>query len=148
MRLLLICLVSLLIQGCADKTQKKRLFDMDYMVHDWIDVDPENINKKISLAKGANASWLQHPALYVENIFDIIETQNVFYKYQANSIEDAQSVTITLVRDGFLDDSIKGDVHILRMIKKPNNIWEAVNIKKAVSCWRSESHAFQSKPCP
>lgn len=111
-------------------------------------VEPNTLNKKIQQAYKAKLEWASKPELYVFNIFDISDLKKMSYEYDADNIENPKNITITVVRDGFLDDSVRGDIQYLKLHKDNKGIWEILTIKKAISCWRSESTIYSSEVCP
>lgn len=45
------------------------------------------------------------------------------------------------------DDSVRGDIHKMNLIKDKNEKWKVSSIKKTTSCWRSEELTYSSKAC-
>lgn len=56
-------------------------------------------------------------------------------------------VVVSITEDGFLDDSIRGAMVILRM-EENNGFWSITSAKKVWRCWENRGHtAYNSDPC-
>lgn len=56
-------------------------------------------------------------------------------------------VLVSITEDGFLDDSLRGSMVILRM-EQVNGFWKITSAKKVWRCWENRGHtAFNSEPC-
>ena len=104
--------------------------------------------KKIQQAYKENLTWVSNPELYVFNLIDLTNLRKIVYEYSADNIESPQKINISIMRDGFLDDSVRGDIQKIKLSKNSNGKWEVITIKKAISCWRTEKLIYSSKPCP
>lgn len=55
--------------------------------------------------------------------------------YQSfSTMESRNSVTVTVVRDGYLDDSIRGEWNEFEMTKNADQTWKIISAKQAGSC--------------
>lgn len=56
-------------------------------------------------------------------------------------------VLVSITEDGYLDDSLRGSMVILRM-EQVNGFWEIKSAKKVWRCWENRGHtAYNSEPC-
>jgi len=117
-------------------------------VTSWQEVEAEPFNDKILKSYNAGLAWARKPELYVFNLFDITNLKHMSYEYSADNIEEPKNIKITIIRDGFLDDSVRGDIQRMNLAKNTNGIWEIKIIKKAVSCWRTNKVTYSAKACP
>ncbi len=117
-------------------------------VTSWEVIEPKALNKKIRQAYKAKLDWASKPELYVFNIFDISDLKKMSYEYSVDNIENPKNIDITVARDGFLDDSVRGDIQHLKLFKNSEGIWKILTIKKAISCWRNEKTTYSSEECP
>jgi hypothetical protein len=63
--------------------------------------------------------------------------------------ESPSTVVITVVQDGFLDDSVRGQWHRLTLKKNKKERWMLLEARSANLCQRgSNTQAFQKEPCP
>ena len=120
----------------------------DFDAKSWGDADVSKYNKIIKEAGDANKAWVKKPEYYAHHLIGMREVKDVLYSQQANSMESPTEYTVKLKRQGLLDDSVSGDIHILVLKKTGNNYWKVISAKRASSCWQDKSKEFQSKPCP
>lgn len=139
------CYLILLVVSTACSVNSK---NMSANVISWEAVEPRLLNQKIQLAYKSNLEWAAKPEHYAFNLFEMSDLKKITYEYNADNIESPKNVKITLVRDGFLDDSVRGDIQQLHLVKDNNGIWKILTMKKAISCWRRERLVFSSEACP
>jgi hypothetical protein len=76
------------------------------------------------------------------------ETPKVAIEMTSDPKQDFQSARVTILRDGFLDDSVRGDWHRFAFARTADG---ALNIQRASvawRCWRGATDAYQSNLCP
>lgn len=112
----------------------------------WEQIPTNKFSNLISAAYRDKKSWAETPSLFANYLLDFTELKSYKIEYIADSIEDNTGVTITIIRDGFLDDSVRGDIHVFRVEKKTSK-WSIVNVKKSTRCWRGDG-SYSNKPCP
>ncbi len=146
MKITLCCFMLLLfLTACVLNTST-----MPVNVESWKVVKPSEQNRIIQRAYEAKSEWVFKPELYVFNLFDLSGVKRVSCEYGADNTENPESVELTIVRDGFLDDSIRGDIHYLKLKKSSEGIWKVVLMKKAISCWRDRQNkepVYSLGPC-
>lgn len=138
--------ISLLSVGCASDAQRKAVRS-DVAVTSWLDVDCSALNAKIRKAHAANEAWTSVPQLYAFNLFDFAETKEVDYHFNADRVEGATAVEVTIRRDGFVDDAVRGDVHAMKLRRGKGGRWEIVSLKRAMRCWRPEATEYSAAAC-
>lgn len=62
--------------------------------------------------------------------------------------EEPSLVIITVVQDGFLDDSVRGEWNQLILKKDHKERWMLQSARKAFLCHRGSTQAFQKELCP
>lgn len=62
--------------------------------------------------------------------------------------EDPSLVIITVVQDGFLDDSVRGEWNQLFLKKDHKQRWMLQSARKAFLCYRGSTQVFQKGLCP
>ena len=117
-------------------------------VSSWETLETKAFNNKIHLAYKTDLNWADKPELYVFNLFEMSDLKRIFYEYNSDRIENPERITLTITRDGFLDDSVRGDIHQLVLVRDDKGVWEILTIKKAISCWRRDVPKFSSEACP
>lgn len=68
---------------------------------------------------------------------------------QVNDRGDSPSVTrVTVMRDGLLDDSVRGDRWEITLERTSSGIWRIREVKRAWRCWRGEARErLAIEPC-
>jgi hypothetical protein len=112
-------------------------------------IEVTELNKIIVKAIDSGENWPYSPALIAFNVLGgDKETRTLNFSQEANRLENPDIVISELIRDGFPDDSVRGDWHRLKFSKEPDNTWRIIYIQKASRCWRRDSIVYQSGPCP
>lgn len=119
----------------------------DPIITSWAGIETAPLNAKIRRARAANESWTAAPHLYVFNLFETTGLKNMAYQVSADRLEQPRRLDIRLVRDGFADDSVRGDVLEITLKSSSSDAWEIVSAKQAWRCWRSGAKTYSSKPC-
>jgi hypothetical protein len=115
------------------------------MVASYISMDTNALNEEI--AKRADISDI--PLKIIIDLLKINSEQKELTIYQLfPSMEEGGSVIVSVIRDGYLDDSVRGEWNEFEMMRNSGQVWEIINAKKAFLCWRLESDQYQNKPCP
>lgn len=117
-------------------------------IESWEFVNHDHLNKIIQKAYKENLTWVKKPELYIFNLVDFSDLKNISYEFSADNIESPQNINISITRDGFLDDSVRGDIQKIKLSKSKNKKWKVMSLKKSTRCWRSENQVYSSKPCP
>jgi len=117
-------------------------------IKSWENLDTSILDETIQRAHKKGMKWSVKPELYIFHLFELSELKTISYKYSADTIEAPKNIDINLVRDGFLDDSVRGDIHHLKLKKNKNGTWKVISIKKATSCWRKKELIYSSEACP
>ena len=66
-----------------------------------------------------------------------------------NRVEGADSATVVMIRDGFQDDSVRGDWHEVVFERQPDGTWRIAEARVAYRCRRGENiSVYQGDPCP
>lgn len=79
------------------------------------------------------------------------EIMELYYPYKVAANEGNEKISIqeealkngnllvTLIHDNFLDDSVKGEKHLMEL-KKEKGEWTVISIKKNWKCWEGRGH--------
>lgn len=65
----------------------------------------------------------------------------------SDKVESPKKVTVILVVDNLLDDSIKGIWYKIVFIKALDNNWIISSIDQAIKCWKNKKQIFQKESC-
>ncbi len=117
-------------------------------VKSWEEVETKTLNERIQQAYKKNKNWVNKPELYVFNLFELSDLKKTTYEYTTDNIENPNNIDIRVTRDGFLDDSVRGDTQHIKLNKGNDGKWKIVFFKKAISCWRNNNMVYSSDGCP
>ena len=116
----------------------------------WATVDVDELNARVGEAVAADEAWPRSPLLLVLHLIGgDMDTRSLVIEELKNRSEGADATKIVCIRDGFLDDSIRGDWWEMDLRRMPDGTWRVSESRIAIRCWRSENtSAYQEKPCP
>ena len=135
-----------LVFGCTT-TGNKSVESYEYVVKLWEQLEISMLSTIVEDARNNNESWISSPALYPQHLFEFSDLKSYSIHYSVKSIELNRKSTIIVVRDGFLDDSVRGDIHEI-VLEKTGEQWEIKSAKRAFRCWRSsESTTYSADTC-
>jgi len=147
MKLMYLVLIVLMTVSCSTVTDKNfKASELD--ASHWQSSDFSTLNELILEASSSNQDWVQEIHLYVYKLFDLSGLKRVVVESVFDSTENPTKATVTLVRDGFLDDSVRGDIHVITFHRTMVGLWEINDLKKSHRCWRSSSDEYRTDPCP
>jgi hypothetical protein len=111
-----------------------------------MDVTP--LNALIKEVRAAGEAWIENPTLVALRVTGgDSEVRELTITASANRTEAADSSVVTLIRDGLLDDSVKGDWHRLVLVRVEGGAWHVVEGRRAQTCWRGRDD-YGADPCP
>lgn len=67
---------------------------------------------------------------------------------KGENIEYPNTVIVTAIQDGYLDDSLRGEWVELTLKNNSKNIWLIKEAKRAFLCWRGENTKSFQRFCP
>lgn len=139
--------VALIAAFAGIATARADAVSIDPQIESWSDVETTPLNAKIYRARKAGAKWVPAPKLYVFHLFETADIKGMAYRFSADRVEQPRRVDIRLVRDGFADDAVRGDIHDLTLQRTNGQEWKVVSAKQAWRCWRSGAKTYSSKRC-
>lgn len=116
----------------------------------WAIVDPAELNAQLDTAVSAGDQWPLSPIVATLQLLGgYQETRVVTLKAEKSGGEDADSTTVVYVRDGFLDDSVRGDWHEILYTRLSDGTWRVSEARVAHRCWRGENtETYRADRCP
>jgi hypothetical protein len=87
--------------------------------------------------------------LYVLKIVGKFEgsTQHIIQKNEGKEVPSVSRITV--LRDGLMDDSVRGVRWEIALEKTADNVWQIMEVRRSWRCWRGEkTNMFTSKLCP
>ena len=116
----------------------------------WAELDLVELNGRLEEAVLSDAEWPSSPLQSTLHLFGgDSEAQAVVIEEMKNRVEGADSTTVVMVRDGFLDDSVRGDWHEVVFERQTDGTWRVAEARVAYRCRRGENTSvFQGDLCP
>ena len=116
----------------------------------WAELDLEELNARLDMAVLSDKGWPASPLQSTLQLFgDDTDAQAVVVEEMKNRVEGADSATVELIRDGFLDDSVRGDWHEVVFERQPDGTWRVAEARVAYRCRRGENTSvYQGDLCP
>jgi hypothetical protein len=100
-------------------------------------VDIGGLNERIEAGIESGADWPTSPlAATIELLGGDTDTRRLSVTERKNRGEGADTTVVVIVRDGFLDDSIRGDWHRIVYVRQPDMTWRVREARRAFRCWR------------
>ncbi|AWX44236.1 hypothetical protein HME9304_01236 [Flagellimonas maritima] len=99
-------------------------------------IDSDDLNQLL-VKKGGDLSPKEVMNLFYPNT---VETGEGNEKIELlEKVSDNGNVIVTLIHDNLLDDSVRGEKYIIEL-KRNNNKWTVLSIKKNWKCWNGRGH--------
>lgn len=76
------------------------------------------------------------------------ETPRVVIEMFSDPDTDFSQATVTVLRDGFQDDSVRGDWHEFQMSRATDGPWRVTQARRANRCWRGADKGYVARYCP
>ena len=87
-------------------------------------------------------------SLVLDLVSGTAETPHVRVDMASDPKTDFNRVTVTVVRDGFQDDSMRGDWHEFVLTRAADGAWTVNSAHRAYRCWRGKTKGFAARICP
>jgi hypothetical protein len=120
-------------------------------VESWAALDVDEFNATVDAAVDSGKTWPGDPIDVVENfIWATIGGANYTrLEKQDNRVEWPDSTVITLIRDRWADDSIRGDWNQITLYRLPDGTWRLSEALRAYRCYRvHQQGAYGERLCP
>jgi hypothetical protein len=137
------------LAGCASSGEG--IFHADGVeVESWESLDVTEFNRRILNAVVEGKSYPSSPLLTtIELLGDDNGIRILRIDETRNRTEGADMTLVVMVRDGFLDDSVRGDWHRIEYRLQPDRSWRVYSIWRAFRCYRGHHlESYSAKWCP
>ncbi len=145
---LLIALLFTVFFSCSIIAEDKRPDEFPVVSYNSLEVS--DFNFKISAAMNNGEMWVYHPLLVIQEYRKIADVSFVSILLSNDSAESPLNSTITVVEEGYLDDSVRGQwfrFHLGR--ENSESAWKIKEIRQAYLCGRMTSpKEFSKDLCP
>jgi hypothetical protein len=128
------------------EAQSKR----DVPVESWAVMEVEEFNASVDAAVDSGETWAQDPVDVVEQFIwgGIGVAAYTRLEKQGNRVEGSDSTVITLIRDRFADDSVRGDWHWISLHRLSDGTWRLSEARRAFRCYRGhQQDAYGERLC-
>jgi len=116
-------------------------------VKSWEKLSLNRFSNILNSARAEKKSWVNDPSQFAFHLLNLSDTRDYRIDYQATRVENNDKSVITIVRDGFMDDAIRGDIHQFQVINE-QGLWQLMSVKRSFRCWRTIDMSYSSKLCP
>jgi hypothetical protein len=141
-------ILLLLAVSCAQPPPRDSDDPIGVAVESWESVDVGSLNEAIEKAIATGDTRLFSPLLVTLDLLGgDAGTHALSLRQEFNRSEEPDSVRVVLARDGFLDDSVRGDWHELILYQMPDGTWRVAQARRAVRCRRPDTGDYRSGPC-
>lgn len=148
MHRLLPMVLSVLLAACATP-QTMGLPTAAPRVESFEQLGVDELNQSIEEAARKNEYWACHPIVIALRYMGPWRGRIINIDGQTGPGEAPEALSLTIVRDGFPDDSVRGDWHRFDFRWEQRSVWRLTGIQRARRCWRGEvTDRFIGRPCP
>ncbi len=139
-------LLAIFISGCLGQAPDDKVKKPS----SWLELNIEQLNAKIEKVLAENQQWPLSPLEITTNLFGgDQETAEVSIQEKKESGENPSNASIVYIRDGFLDDSVRGDWYEISFKRKADGSWRINSARAAYRCWRGGNvDTYQGEFCP
>lgn len=104
-------------------------------------VDFGGFNQEIEKAVAAGEAWVKAPTQVVARVLrEFSEFRSRTIEMSAPNSEATDSLTVIVIDDGFLDDSVRADKHQFELTANEQGVWKFVSAGKSWRCWEGRGH--------
>ena len=112
-------------------------------------IDAASFNDSIAAAFQEGHSWPLDPIRVAQEYLVSPGPRSVRIGREDDSGEGPDSTTVTVLEDGYLDDSVRGRWTEFRQVRMTDGTWRIVEVRRAYRCWRGQHRdSFSKEPCP
>ena len=116
----------------------------------WAELDLGELNGRLEKAVLSGEEWPFSPLQSSLQLFGgDTDAQAVVIEEMKNRVEGADSATVVMIRDGFMDDSVRGDWHEVVFGRQADGTWRVTEARVAYRCRRGDNTSvYQGELCP
>ncbi len=148
-KLIIFALIMLpAIISCRTAVEYKR--PDEFPVISYNNLKTEEFNVKISSAAANGEEWVYHPLMVIQEYRSITDTRFTSIVMEHDRGEAPLNSRITVVEEGYLDDSVRGQWFKFYLEREsPEAPWKVNEIRQAYLCGRMGSEEeFSKELCP
>ena len=144
-----VVLLLLLLPACA--TSPPMIFTVDGVeIETWEAVETTSMNTQIETAVAVGETWPQSPLrITIELLGGDVDTRILRIEEAKSRTEGADTTAVVVIRDGFLDDSVRGDWHRIVFSRESDRTWRVHSARRAFRCYRGHHlESYSRQWCP
>ncbi len=120
----------------------------DVTTKSYKELEIDDFNNIIIKASIRDEIWVKDPLQVALRFVGPFEGRNQQITRNNDNAEMPKTVQITIVEDGYLDDSVRGSKYLLTLEIMKDKIWHVIRARKVWRCWPNRGHeGFSSSPC-
>jgi len=101
----------------------------------------EDINGNLERFAEADEDWVLDPVKIALNVVEqggeaMEERRWLNIEFEGDGSERPDSCTVTVITDGYLDDSMRGEWCRFTMVRDEYDMWKVAEFRHAWRCWR------------
>ena len=122
----------------------------EFPVASYNSLEIDQYNSKIYFATKSGEEWVYHPLKLVQKLHKVNDVRFVSILMMNNRSEEPTESKITIVEEGYLDDSIRGQWFQFYLVRPDGKSpWKIKEIRQAYLCGRMDSpEKFSKERCP
>lgn len=111
--------------------------------------DFSGFNREIEKAALANEVWVKMPTRIIARMTgEFSEIRSRTIEMTAPTADGADSLTVFVTDDGFLDDSVRGEKFRFELKRNEQGVWKFVSAGKSWRCWEGRGQKdFSTSEC-
>lgn len=112
-------------------------------------VDVKDHNEQIKKAAEAGEEWVKDPARIIARTFgSFLEVRTKSIEFNAPTADQPDSLFVTVIGDGYLDDSVRGEKFRLELKSNEQGVWKFTSASKSWRCQAGRgSQEFSNSKC-
>jgi hypothetical protein len=139
-------LILLIAGSAADAGERPRMVQgVALQSAETLDGDALNARAKTLAAKPAAANPI---SLALALVGSSEETPQIVVEMSSDEAADFNRATVTVIREGFQDDSVRGDWHEFQLSRGADGAWTVLRAERAFRCWRGSDKTYAARHCP
>ncbi len=113
------------------------------------DVDVAGFNTALAGAVFVGETWPTDPVIVVLRYLGHYNVSDLSLVKHDVSGENPSATTITVIREGLLDDSVRAIWDEIALSRLGDGTWRIEEARRAYRCWRGEQTvSYEAEPCP
>lgn len=116
--------------------------------------DIRPLNEKIAAAHKESEPWVKDPLQIVLHLEEqgpdaVDERKHLTLQFEGGPGEHPNTATITLLTEGYLDDSVRGEWVQYDMTRGGDGVWSVTQVRRAWRCQRGKNTMnYSQEKCP